>query len=115
MEKLIPFDFAKFQKDPSRLRWYADDKHDGGKSDWAEPVRNCVVAQWDGGKNTCVYTPKDFYLLRLAAETVKVRLYRNDAGRVFAMTDEYCAPLDGTFCRNGWPWVSDIIEVEVES
>ena len=112
-ERLIPFDFEAFKADPSRLRQVGGTD---GPPQWAEPVRGNVVVMWQMTTTPLVYWGSQFSAyLRLAAKTriVRVRLYRNDKGNVYALTDMGFPPLDTPTCTNGWPWCSDIIEITV--
>ena len=111
MEKLIPFDFEAFKADPSRLRGGS-----GEVPEWAEAVRDCVVVQWPkhyGYSTPVVLGGKDVNLFRLAAKTriVRVRLFRNPDGDVFARTSDGVELDQADYVGNSW--VSDISEVEV--
>lgn len=103
-EKLIPFDFEAFKADPSRLRTPL-----GRAAEWAEAVHGYVVAHFDCDREAAIYAPCDQSLLRLAANTVKVRLYRDPYdGRIF-VTDENSVDLNS--CPTNW--CSDIVEIPV--
>ena len=110
MEKLIPFDFEAFKADPSRLR-----RRTGETPLWAEPVRGCVAAQFQYpfALSTLLFAPSEFELLALAAKTriVRVRLFRNSDGDVFARTSDGVELDQADYVGNSW--VSEIIEVEV--
>lgn len=109
-EKLIPFDFDEFVKDPSRLRH----REDGVVPDIMAPVfGNAVAVRWCATKTALVYLPSEFDLLRLAAKTrkVRVRLYRiSGTGAISVATNLTGANLD---TPGVYPWISDPVEIEV--
>ena len=110
-EKLIPFDFEEFKKDPTRLRsGYTDKKPIRASVALDDSV--CVV--WGGRTCADVYFPDEFHALRLAAKTrvVKVRLFAHSEFDVGAVSGDFWS-LDGPKSPAGHRWVSDIIEVEV--
>lgn len=112
-EKLIPFNWDEFVKDPSRLRQVGGLD---GPPTWAEPLRGNVVVMWRLSTTPLVYWGSQFSAyLRLAAKTRKVgvRLFQNIDGDVFARTSDGVELDQAGYVGN--PWVSEIIEIEVEA
>jgi hypothetical protein len=110
METLVPFDFEKFKADPTRLRLPGGDPSCIIR---AEPVLgNCVAVLY----KTCgaVYSPDEFYRLRLAVKTrkIKLRLIRENNGTVSCTTSDHCSISTPVYC-NLRPWIGEAWEVEV--
>lgn len=103
-ERLIPFDFDAFVREPSRVRHPR-----GEKPVWAAAVEDSAVLKWANG-NVVAYgdhTQWDYNDLRLAApepQRVPVRLCRS-GGRIWATTEIHESTRD---------WCSDIVEIEVK-
>ena len=108
-EKLIPFDFEEFKKDPMRLR------HANGVSPTRAGVAldDSVGVVWECGSYGHVCLPREFSNLRLAAKArkVRVRLFKNIHGEVVARTSDGVDLDQADYCGNSW--VSDISEVEI--
>lgn len=104
-ERLAPFDFEAFKKDPARLRSSAGSKPFRA----GEALGDSVAVVWCAGDPGTVYLPHEFYVLRLAANAVKVRLYRDHYDRNIFVTSETSVDLNSRSTN----WCSDIIEIPV--
>ena len=113
-EKLVPFDWDAFVADPSRAR-----HNDGLPFEWVDvlPDRKCMVVKRAGMVlPTLFYLPNDEVYLRLVhkPKTVKVRLFLDGDQIAAASNAQFPLFLDGPRHESGYPWVSDIVEIEVQ-
>lgn len=119
-ERLLPFDWDAFEREPMRVRFF-DDKGSFAPLVAGPALGSMVAAHWDGFVYPTIYAFREFHKLRLAApepQKVRVRLYRDRSiGLVYAAVERPGDLVDsGGFShfRDGQDWCSDIVEIEVK-